>query len=178
MRERLHAWPVSRAVNRHARCFEKTVPIHVEANTSMAVCEPLSKDHERIEELLEALLAAFDAGDDRATEHAWTALNVALLAHLKAEETYLIPFLERASPRSARVVTQEHRHLRARLTELGGSLSSERSGRANARAFVDELRAHARSEERLLYQWADAHLDSTQKALLIEALRPRAGRTP
>jgi hypothetical protein len=43
-----------------------------------------------------------------------------------------------------------------------------------ARHFVDELRAHARNEDRLLYRWADDQLDDDAQLATIGALRGRA----
>ncbi len=39
-----------------------------------------------------------------------------------------------------------------------------------ARDFIDELRAHARTEDRLLYQWGDARLDEPERKSVIAAL--------
>lgn len=81
----------------------------------------------------------------------------------------MIPELLGAHARDARVLIQEHQHIRTRLMELGGAVESPRRlGRL--RSFLDELRAHARTEDRLLYQWVDALLDEPTRLSLVDAL--------
>ncbi len=130
----------------------------------------LLADHRRLETLLERLLAAFEANDREDMAQGWTEFESGLLAHLEAEETYLFPALQRASARDASVLIREHRHIRTRLTEIGVALDLHTVRLASARDFVDELRAHSRNEDRLLYRWAGDHLDETQRTSLFEAL--------
>ena len=131
-------------------------------------------DHRRVEALLEALLAAWVANDHPNASRVWKGLETALAAHLGAEETFLIPALLVARERDTRVLIQEHRHIRARLTELGSGLASGTMRPSTLRDFVDEMRAHAKTEDRLLYQWADGHLGDVGRAAAIDAL----ARTP
>lgn len=130
----------------------------------------LLADHRRLETLLERLLAAFEANDREDMAQGWTEFESGLLAHLEAEETYLFPALQRVSERDASVLIREHRHIRTRLTEIGVSLDLHTVRLASARDFVDELRAHSRNEDRLLYRWAGDHLDETQRTSLFAAL--------
>jgi hypothetical protein len=92
------------------------------------------------------------------------------MAHLEAEEENLIPWLLPRSERAARVIVQEHRHIRARSKELDAAMASHEATLDTVRDFSDELRAHSQSEERLLYRWTDTHLDEPQRMLAIEAL--------
>jgi hypothetical protein len=131
-------------------------------------------DHQRVETLLEALLAALAANDLPNALQAWTGLESGLVAHLGAEETLLIPALLVARERDTRVLVQEHRHIRARLTGLGSGLALGIMRPSTLRDFVDEMRVHAKTEDRLLYQWADVHLDDAGRTAAIDAL----ARTP
>jgi hemerythrin-like domain-containing protein len=139
-------------------------------------------DHDRLETLFERLLATVECNDREDLARLWTEFESGLLAHMETEEAHMIPALERVSPRNARVIVQEHRHLRARLTELGVALDLHALRLDTARAFVDELRAHARSEDRLLYQWAEERFDQGETASLLQSfaervrVRPRAPR--
>jgi hypothetical protein len=112
-------------------------------------------DHCRLEELAEQVVAAWDASDREAVARLWASLRSGLLAHLEAEEKHWLPVLC-TSERDARVIIGEHRHLRSRLTELGVAIDLRLVRSAMLRSFVHELRAHARSEERLLYGKATA----------------------
>jgi hypothetical protein len=127
-------------------------------------------DHRRLEALLEQLLAAVEANDRDAMTRLWTQFDSSLLAHLEAEERYLFPALFRVCDRDARVLGQEHRHIRSRLAELGVGIDLHTVRLDSTRDFIDELRAHARNEDRLLYQWGDAHLDEPQRMSAIAGL--------
>jgi hypothetical protein len=52
--------------------------------------------------------------------------------------------------RAVRVFVEEHRHLRARLTELRRAAGMQTLRVHAVRAFIDSLNAHARHEERIL----------------------------
>jgi uncharacterized tellurite resistance protein B-like protein len=127
-------------------------------------------DHERLEAVLEQVLAASGANDHEEMSRLWTEFHASLLRHLEAEERHLISALYRVCERDARVLVQEHRHIRTRLIELGAALDLHLVRLNSVRDFIDELRAQAKSEDRLLYQWADAHLDEPGRTSVIDAL--------
>lgn len=127
-------------------------------------------DHERLEVLLGELLAAVRANDHERESRLWEECRAGLMVHLEAEETHLIPALRRMNERDARVIVQEHHHIRTRLAEIGAGMVSRSVRFDSLRDFIDELRAHAQSEDRLLYKWADTHLDEQQLASAIGAL--------
>jgi hypothetical protein len=127
-------------------------------------------DHESLEAHLDRVVAALTANDGPEASRLWTEFKASLLAHLEAEEAHLIPQLLASIARSAWALIQEHRHIRARLAELGGEIGSHRVNPDSLRNFKDELRAHALSEDRLLYSWAGAHLDEPSHSLSIDAL--------
>lgn len=127
-------------------------------------------DHQRLETTLEQLLAALASNDHPKASQVWAGLESGLLVHIKAEETRLIPALLIACERDTRVLVQEHRHIRARLTDLASRLALGSLRQNSLRDFVDEMRAHARTEDRLLYQWADLHLDDAGRAWAIDGL--------
>jgi hemerythrin-like domain-containing protein len=150
------------------------------AKMSAPIRDRFLADHDRLETLLKRLLAAFEANDRDDIAQLWTEFESGLLAHMAVEEACMIPALQRVSPTNARILIQEHRHIRTRLTELGVAIDLHCVRLDTARAFVDELRAHATSEDRLLYQWADDRLDHAEKESLLESfaarLRVRAKR--
>jgi hypothetical protein len=140
------------------------------AMVTSAVRDRFLADHRRLEALLDHVVAAFAANDGAETSGLWLEFDSGLLTHLEAEETFLIPELFAVHERSAPVLVQEHRHIRARLTDLGSGVGSHSVRLDSLRSFVDELRAHAQTEDRLLYQWADAHLGGPSGSASIEAL--------
>jgi len=127
-------------------------------------------DHQELERLLDAVIQAFEGGDREAVAAIWTRFDRQLLAHFAAEERHLIPTLLSSSPRAAAAILAEHRHLRARLVELGAGVDLHIVNLRMARAFIDELRAHAAHEDRTLYRWADEQAADSIRLPLIQAV--------
>ncbi len=136
---------------------------------STAVHDRFLADHRTIEGLLEGLLAAFEANDREGVQRLWTAFESSLLVHLEAEEKLMIPEFLRHRERDARALLAEHNHLRARLNALGTGIDLHIVRLEAARAFIEDLRAHARRED-ALYAWADCHLAEQPRASLLGAL--------
>ena len=131
-------------------------------------------DHREIEKVLERFLAICEDGDREDVAAVWSELDSRLLAHMEAEEQYLIPLLQRANPRAARAILEEHRHFRTRLTELGTRVDLHTMRLHEASSLVGELRAHSAHEDRTLYALGDLELDRGARETLFEALRSRA----
>lgn len=148
------------------------------SSTGYQVRDRLVQDHARIERTLGQVLAVFEANDQEGVATWWAKFDTELLAHLDAEERFLIPSLFRVNQRAARTLLEEHRHIRTRLTELGAGVDLHIVRLGSARAFIDELRAHARHEDSLLYQWADEHVEDADRGLLLNALRKATGLEP
>jgi hypothetical protein len=129
-------------------------------------------DHAELEDLFGALLDAFAASDREGVARLWAGFDERLARHLDAEERFMIPQLFASRPRDARAILEEHRHIRARLVELGCSVDLHTIRLETVRGFVHELRAHARHEEDALYRWADQHLPVAAQTLVAAQLTP------
>lgn len=140
---------------------------------SATIRERFAADHRRIDELLERLTDAFGANDSVEIDRLWSDFEPALLGHLDAEERYMLPEFARLAPEQSAALVSEHAHFRSRLSELGAAIELHLVRLDTARALADELRAHAKKEDGLLYQWADAHLSRGDRA----ALAPREAHT-
>lgn len=149
-------------------------PMVHEAALTTSIRDHFLADHERLQVLFERLLSAFEANDREDMSRLWTAFESGLLAHMEMEETYLIPTLQHES---GRALLEEHGHFRTRLSELGVALDLHAIRLETARALVDELRAHARIEDELLYQWADERLGERDRASLFDAVATRLRAT-
>src|SRR4051812_16523309 len=93
------------------------------------------RDHQRLDALLEHLLVAFEANDREEIQGVWSEFESNLLTHLEAEEKFLIPALLSVRERDARALIAEHKHIRARLFELGAGIELHIVRNATARAF-------------------------------------------
>jgi hypothetical protein len=127
-------------------------------------------DHEALEALFAHVLEAAGANDVAAIADLGNEFAERLTNHLEAEERFLVPQLFAANPREARTILEEHRHIRSRLVEVGFGAPLRIDHLETARGFLDELRAHARHEDEMLYRWADGHLTQVEQTTLIAAL--------
>ena len=127
-------------------------------------------DHQELERLIDAVIQAFERGERETVAAIWTRFERQFLAHFAAEERFLIPPLLASNPRAAAAILAEHRHLRARFVELGTGVDLHIVNLRMVRAFVDELRAHAAHEDRMLYRWADEEAADSVRLPLIQAV--------
>ena len=139
-------------------------------NGTSRIRERLLSDHKRLEKLLADMLIAFEENDREAVAALWTEFEKHLLAHLEVEERHLIPLLLRTNERAARTIAREHKHIRDRLMDLGTAVDLHVVRIGMARDFIHELGAHAESEDTLLYQWADEHVDEGIRKTLLKDL--------
>lgn len=134
------------------------------------VRQHLRQDHERLEWLLAAVQVAFEGDETESVASTWARFATELIAHIEAEERFLIPTLFRTNQREARALLEEHRYIRARLTELGAEVDLHIVRAHAVRAFIEELRAHARHEDSALYRWADECLEDADRQPLADFL--------
>jgi hypothetical protein len=114
---------------------------------------PYAAGHEALEAMFVHLLSVFRSGPAERVAEAWAAAEQVLLEHFETEERSVLSDLLAVRPREARVLLEEHSYLRRRLGQLSAALSSTTA--EDARTFLDELRAHGKHEERVLYPWGD-----------------------
>ena len=130
----------------------------------------LGRDHERLEALFIQLLDGFREGDPDELRELWTRFDAGLLAHLAAEERYLMPLFERAQPGEAATLLAEHAVFRRTLDELGMGVDLHAVNLDIAQAFVALLRAHAHRENQLLYRWAEREVGKPDQEAVAREL--------
>lgn len=119
----------------------------------------LHGSHRHLEESGKRLLDAVTADDRTDTLSLWRDLEKQLLAHLEAEERYMLPAFARADQAEALALVRQHGEIRERLLELGIAVELHHLRVPMFADFVELLRDHADREERLMYVWAKALLD-------------------
>jgi hemerythrin superfamily protein len=124
-------------------------------------------DHRRIEDLVGLAREALESGDPALYASRWTECALALCRHMEAEERHMLPRLLAVASRLARTLVAEHGHLRRRLAELAGAPPSPGERVEQLGRFLEELRAHGRHEEAVLYPWADENLDPAEREALL-----------
>jgi hypothetical protein len=119
----------------------------------------MTSNHARLEILFERLLDAMAVGAPEARE-LWTQLDHGLLAHMEAEERYVIPAFATVDRSAAREILADHAEIRAQLLELGVAMDLHHLRFETSQEFIRILRSHAAREDNLLYRWADTRLDA------------------
>lgn len=140
---------------------------------SLSLRDGFLEEHGKIEDLLGQVIAAVEGKDPASTMTLWGRFRTTLLLHLEAEDGHLIPALPRVYDTNARVLGQEHQHIRTRVSELNAAGLLEAKQLVELRALRDILRAHRRNDDRLLYAWADTQLDEVERNDALSALADR-----
>ena len=86
----------------------------------------LLRQHRSVEDQLESVVASIAAGSKAVAAEQWQTCQRDLLVNLSFEENRLVPILLRGSPRAARTVAAEHKHLRARVVEIQSDFAAAR----------------------------------------------------
>jgi hemerythrin superfamily protein len=136
----------------------------------------LKDDHDRLDQLFQALLDAVEAADEPTVSAVWSDFERGLLAHLEVEETELFPVLETKHPETISALRLEHENIRHLLGELGIYADLHALRQDVARELVRMLRAHAALEDRTLYPWAEAAASETAKRSMFDALKAAVER--
>lgn len=137
----------------------------------------LPEHHDLIERLLGDVKIEVRKDDPRELYGYWSGFVRELEDHMAAEEEVLLPEFAVAHPAEAVVLSEQHGHFRRRLAELGVQIDLHCLRAETIDVLVEELRAHARREDLLLYPWAATHVRGYEGALAL-ARRRRRVQTP
>jgi hemerythrin-like domain-containing protein len=136
----------------------------------------LIRDHERLDQLFDALVQALraDARDDAL--RLWAAFDDGLCRHMALEERHLLRAFAIVDPREAAELLKEHDEIRAKLAELGIGVELHQIGVDVVSTFVEQLRQHARREDALAYRWAERLPPETKRQLQASLGAGKAAR--
>ena len=132
----------------------------------------LARDHERLDQIFEQLLAALRADAREDVLRLWTLFDDGLCRHMALEEQYLLPELARDEPREAAVIAREHANMRSTLAELGVGIDLHQIPVDLVSEFIDQLRQHALREDAIAYRWSEGegHLSAPASQQLQSGL--------
>jgi hemerythrin-like domain-containing protein len=134
--------------------------------------ERLARDHERLDQIFEQLLAALRADAREDVLRLWTLFDDGLCRHMALEEQYLLPELARDEPREAARLAREHAQMRSTLAELAVGIDLHQVPTEMVSDFVDQLRQHALREDAIAYRWSagEGHLSDLARQQLQSSL--------
>lgn len=139
----------------------------------------LSRDHERLDRLFRDLLAAFEVDARSEVGRLWNEFDGDLRAHMQLEEEQLLPRFEQVDAPEAAALRREHDAIRDKLLQLGVGVDLHFTRHNQVEEFVRELRAHAKREDALMYQWVQTHVqDAEVRRGLVQRLAAKLRTEP
>lgn len=135
------------------------------------LAEALKADHVALESTFEHVLTTMQGGDPESVRAAWLGMESDLLAHLKVEEELILPGFEKAFPKEAGFIREDHVAIRAALEQLGVDLDLHTLRKETADLFIEKLRKHAEREDHAFYRWAEEHLSEATRQSVFGRLR-------
>jgi hypothetical protein len=133
--------------------------------------ELLPRDHQRIDAMLTSILELVHVDRRPQLAEQWSAFEDAVLAHLDAEEMFMLPELSHHDPVRAGEIHDQHLTIRRLLAEVGIGIDLHVVREAQLERLASFLREHATSEERDFYRWADETLPQPALASVLRRLR-------
>jgi hypothetical protein len=127
----------------------------------------LADHHRAIEEACDALLACAYEDCSRSLTEQYRVLERAVLEHLEAEDTAILPTYAVDAPDEARTIGEEHAAIRQLLFHLGVEVELHLVRLESLRSLIATLHAHAAREELTMYPWAQTHLPLSAKRRLF-----------
>ncbi len=114
----------------------------------------LDQDHEELRQLLLRLTQDARDPSGNALRSTWNELERRLLAHLEAEEQYLLPLVEGSHPAQVDCTRSEHAQIRRLVSELGLAIELHAAREPMIGELIRTLDEHAEREDRTLYRFA------------------------
>jgi hypothetical protein len=127
----------------------------------------LADHHREIEDACSALLAIAYEDCLRAVVEQYRALERAVLEHLEAEESVILPDYAAHDPEAASAIRDEHAAIRKLLFRIGVEVELHVVRLETLQRLIDTLHAHAAREDVSMYPWAQVHLPLSAKRRLF-----------
>jgi hypothetical protein len=137
----------------------------------------LLADGKRAEELLEQLLSQVRLGNPGDAFATWRTFVPALLAHLDAEEMYVLPSFENEDRVEHDRLHVEHAKVRRGLGEISVAFELRTARTGPLESFRTLLQDLAAREDGILYEYAERRLPIATVKALVAHLRPAAPPT-
>jgi hypothetical protein len=116
--------------------------------------QQMANDHRELEALLKRLADDALAPECGALQCTWSELESRLLAHMAAEEHYLLPLIEASHPAEVARTFLEHKQIRHQVSELGLAIELHTARNPAIEELIRTLQAHAQYEDQTLYTLA------------------------
>jgi hypothetical protein len=119
-----------------------------------AIDAALVDDHARMDRALDDIVALAKKDDLDGLRRRWPPFEESLLAHLEAEEVFLLPAIPGALGPEGDALLVEHAKFRAAVAEIGIGIDLHTTRADRIEDLARALRAHVAGEEHTLYPQA------------------------
>jgi hypothetical protein len=123
--------------------------------------------HRELEAACRTLLASVHEDSPLTLTKRYRMFEHAVLEHLTAEETLVLPDFAARAPTEARAIELHHVALRKLLIQLGVEVELGAVRLETAANLIDALRAHAEHEDASMYPWSEVYLTLPAKRRLV-----------
>ena len=131
----------------------------------------LPEHHRAIEKVARDLVADTYAGDPLALVAQYRRFEQAVLEHLAAEETAILPAYEKHAPADAQAIRDDHAAIRDQLFRIAMEVELHLVRATTVNAMMEKLRVHAAREDAGLYPWAQQHLTAPARRRVLARIR-------
>lgn len=122
--------------------------------------------HRELEAACRTLLASVHDERSLALNKRYRMFEHAVLEHLTAEETLVLPDFAARAPTEARAVQLHHAAIRRLLLQLGVEVEHGAVRLETVANLIEALRAHAAHEDASMYPWSELYLTLPAKRRL------------
>ena len=127
----------------------------------------LADHHRELEVACSALLATVDEGCPRMLTKQYRVFERAVIDHMAAEDTIILPGFEGHAPAEAHALGLEHAAIRKLLLQLGIEVELHLVRLETVKHLIDTLHAHAAREDAWMYPWAQVYLPLSARRQLF-----------
>lgn len=139
--------------------------------TTSGLCAAMRFDHERLEIGARHLLECVLFGRADVVERAFSRFCREMLAHLEAEQQYMLPAFEREKPEAAKLVRDDHAAIRSLLATIAEQIARRTLAPDTVRKLIEALRVNGAREIADLYPWAETGVPESDSKAALEHIR-------
>lgn len=136
--------------------------------TTSGLCAAMRFDHERLEIGARHLLECVLFGRADVVERAFNRFCIEMLAHLEAEQQYILPAFAKEHPETAKLIQDDHALVRALLATVAEQIARRGTTPDTIRTLVEALGVNGEREIAELYPWAELGVVSSDSRAAIE----------
>lgn len=139
--------------------------------TTSGLCAAMRFDHERLEIGARHLLECVLFGRADVVERAFSRFGGEMLAHLEAEQKYILPAFAREQPETAELIEDDHKLIRALLVTTAEQIARRSTTPDIVRRLVSALHVNGEREIGELYPWAETGVAEAESKAALEHIR-------